>query len=407
MQQPRLILVGGFLGAGKTTLLARAASRLARQGHRVGLITNDQAANLVDTAVLNAAVGSPDTPSVQEVSGGCFCCRFGNLVAALKELMTTIEPDIVFGEPVGSCTDLSATVLQPLKALYGDLFRIAPFSVLVDPTRLRESLALRATVGLSDRAGQDTAGQVSRGTFPENVLHIFRTQLDEADLILLNKADTVADAELGELRALLAERVPQTPVLAASALRGDGVEAWLDWVLADRPAGQHIAQVDYDVYADGEAELGWLNASIHLQVRQGPESGATSEDRLKAGLQTKGTDWRGFCTRLLGCLRDECRAASAEIAHVKLALTAAGCQIVANLTRNDGQPSVRGDATPSASDADLVVNARARTSPDRLRALFERALAAAAGDALRVTVLSIESFAPSRPQPTHRYSSVV
>ena len=53
MPLPTLILVGGFLGAGKTTLLAEAARRLTSEGRRVGLITNDQAANLVETAMLD------------------------------------------------------------------------------------------------------------------------------------------------------------------------------------------------------------------------------------------------------------------------------------------------------------------------------------------------------------------
>jgi len=52
MKTTRLILVGGFLGAGKTTLLWEAAQRIINGGQRVGLITNDQAPELVDTAIL-------------------------------------------------------------------------------------------------------------------------------------------------------------------------------------------------------------------------------------------------------------------------------------------------------------------------------------------------------------------
>lgn len=63
--ESRFVMVGGFLGAGKTTLLAKATERLVARGKRVGLITNDQATNLVDTAILDET-GSP----VQEVSGG-------------------------------------------------------------------------------------------------------------------------------------------------------------------------------------------------------------------------------------------------------------------------------------------------------------------------------------------------
>src|SRR5688572_32796919 len=66
----RYIMVGGFLGAGKTTAVSKLAAHLSGQGLRVGLITNDQGNQLVDTAML-ASRGF----SVEEISGGCFCCR--------------------------------------------------------------------------------------------------------------------------------------------------------------------------------------------------------------------------------------------------------------------------------------------------------------------------------------------
>jgi G3E family GTPase len=70
MSKPRLILVGGFLGAGKTTLLASVARLLQDRGKTVGLITNDQAVDLVDTGMLRH-----EELNVQEIAGGCFCCR--------------------------------------------------------------------------------------------------------------------------------------------------------------------------------------------------------------------------------------------------------------------------------------------------------------------------------------------
>ena len=55
MAKARYIMVGGFLGAGKTTALLRLAERLRGEGRTVGLITNDQSVNLVDTAMLAEA----------------------------------------------------------------------------------------------------------------------------------------------------------------------------------------------------------------------------------------------------------------------------------------------------------------------------------------------------------------
>ncbi len=128
MPTTRLMLIGGFLGAGKTTAILRIAQRLAERGTRVGLITNDQSVGLVDTALL----GNQGFPTA-EVTGGCFCCKFNSLMEAAEKLQQANRPEVFMAEPVGSCTDLKATVSYPLRRLYGEHYRIAPLSVLMDP----------------------------------------------------------------------------------------------------------------------------------------------------------------------------------------------------------------------------------------------------------------------------------
>src|SRR5687768_12929933 len=131
------VMVGGFLGAGKTTALLRLAEHYTAQGRRVGLITNDQSQGLVDTTIATAR-GYP----VEEITGGCFCCRFNSLTDAAERLSREARPEVFLAEPVGSCTDLRATVQYPLRRLYGDDYRVAPLSVLVDPTRARRMFGL-------------------------------------------------------------------------------------------------------------------------------------------------------------------------------------------------------------------------------------------------------------------------
>ena len=250
--------------------MARAAQRLTQQGKRVGLVANDQAADLVDTELLKET-GSP----VEEVAGGCFCCRFPDMLAALQRLAGQAGADVLIGEPVGSCTDLSATVMQPLKKLHGQQFDVAPFSVLVDGNQVR----------VLDRLRKSFA-QGGSARFPDNVLYIYEKQLEEADLIVLNKTDLLSAAELAELKTSLAGRFPDTPLLTMSAASGEGVDAWLDYLGTGGPAGGKIAEVDYDTYAAGEAALGWLNASARLQTR----------DEV---------DWKAFAGALLEAIRDE------------------------------------------------------------------------------------------------------
>src|ERR1700722_15428993 len=155
-ERPPLIVVGGFLGAGKTTLILAAARVLADRGLRTAIILNDQGESLVDTELARA-----NGFDAGEVTGGCFCCRFSELMRIADQLRAH-APDVIFAEPVGSCTDLSATILQPIQQAFSDTFQLAPLTVLVDPGRTREDA---------------------------DIAFLFQRQLEEADLICYTKSD--------------------------------------------------------------------------------------------------------------------------------------------------------------------------------------------------------------------------
>src|SRR6516165_1928687 len=188
MSHVRFIMLGGFLGAGKTTLIARLAKHYQAQGRRVGVVTNDQAQDLVDTNNLRSQ-GFP----VEEVAGACFCCRFDDLMNKVSSLTASERPDVILAEPVGSCTDLVATVVQPLKDLYGDRFQVAPYAVLFKPSHGQRILRNEAGSGFSPKAA-----------------YIFTKQLEEADAILLNRIDELTPAAQEELTALVADQYPGT-----------------------------------------------------------------------------------------------------------------------------------------------------------------------------------------------------
>jgi len=366
MTIPRLILVGGFLGSGKTTLLVQAAKRLSQRGNRVGLVANDQAAELVDSEVFKLSGAC-----VEEVAGGCFCCRFPDMIAALDRLAQRDRADVLLGEPVGSCTDLAATVMRPLETLHASQFEVAPLSVLVDGNQVRALARLRA------------AEEQTPARFPDNVLYIYEKQLEEADLIVLNKADRLPAAELAELEASLVTRFPGKPLLAMSALTGEGVDAWLEFVAKPAPAGRHGVEVDYDTYAAGEAVLGWLNAEVALDAR-GP------------------VDWQAFAAHLLDEIRRALASRGAEIAHVKLIIGRGDEALTGSLVGNDGPALVGGHIDPATSQTTMRVNARVHVGPDELRTVVEGALRAAAGRRFDAVIRAIHSLSPGRPVPTHR-----
>ncbi|MHC4996645.1 MAG: GTP-binding protein, partial [Planctomycetota bacterium] len=243
------VMIGGFLGAGKSTAVVELAQRARQRGLTCGLITNDQSVGLVDTAMMRSAGFK-----VEEIAGGCFCCRFDSLVEAADKLGAEGDaagetPDLFIAEPVGSCTDLVATVSYPLRRIYGERYRISPLSVLIDPVRAARILGVR-----------------KGKSFSRKVVYVYLKQLEEADLIVINKADLVDDALHADLSAALKERFPESDVLTVSARHGDGLDGWLDLILDAQSPERPTMAIDYDTYAEGEALLGWLNATLRLSA---------------------------------------------------------------------------------------------------------------------------------------------
>jgi G3E family GTPase len=367
MKQVRFVMLGGFLGAGKTTALARLARHYQGQGLKVGVITNDQAENLVDTATFR-----DQGWAAEEIPGGCFCCRFDALAQAAGRLALAERPDVLLAEPVGSCTDLVATVVQPLKRLYADRYWVAPYVVLLDPARAQDILAERRFGGFSPK-----------------VAYIFHKQLEEADVIALNKADTLAPAEQGELLDLIRRNYPAAEVLAVSARTGDGFERLTALIGRDGAFGRNIPSVDYDTYAEGEAELGWLNRTARLVAER-----RFALDDLLAEL----------AARLRAALRRE----GAEVAHLKMRLQAGDAASTVNLVRGDALPELSRRAAVEAPAADLTVNARVHTDPDALSRVVGQCLEeVCAARGIAVTPGRDQHFRPGRPVPTHRFAEAV
>lgn len=362
----RYIMIGGFLGAGKTTAVSRLARRLTGQGLRVGLITNDQGQNLVDTAMLRA-----QGFATEEIPGGCFCCRFNSLVDAARSLTSQSRPDVFIAEPVGSCTDLVATVTYPLRRMYGENFTVAPVSVLVDPVRAMRIFGLE-----------------KGGSFSSKVVYIYHKQLEEADLIVISKCDLLDPPRLEQLRSAIAVQFPGKDILTVSAREGTNLDGWFERIAREEQLVAPAMEVDYQIYAEGEALLGWLNCTVELEANPAFDADA-------------------WLKRLAGEIQARLRSAGAEIAHLKMTLSpdqGLGEPAVINLVRNDFVPELSLKLEEPVESGQLIVNLRAEGEPELLANVVSAALAAAAGafPGLSARLEHLERFRPGKPQPTHR-----
>jgi hypothetical protein len=341
--RPQVVIVSGMLGAGKTTLIVESAKRLIREGRRVGAITNDQGAGLIDTSLAQVA-----RIPVGEVAGGCFCCRFSDFLDAALTLRAK-GVEIILAEPVGSCIDIAATVVRPLMRDEPHRFRVAPLTVLVDPARVRDLLR----------------------TPDADLGYLFDHQLAEADLVCVTKAD-VSDAPAVE--GLVGRRL--------SARTGEGVDEWLRFVLGanDKYSGRQLS-VDYTRYAAAEAALAWLNWRAQLKLR------TPAHPALVLG-------------PLMERLDSALTAVGARIVHVKLLDQTASGYVRVSQCANGEEPTIDGrlDADPSLSH-DLLVNARVVGDPEIIAGVVGDALAAVPA---RVNVLRRDAFRPAEPKPERR-----
>uniref|UniRef100_Q01UZ9 Cobalamin synthesis protein, P47K n=1 Tax=Solibacter usitatus (strain Ellin6076) TaxID=234267 RepID=Q01UZ9_SOLUE len=197
--KPAIVVVGGFLGAGKTTLILAAARVLQQRGVRAAVILNDQGGELVDTRLVEAHGVAAD-----QVTGGCFCCRFPNLIEAIERVAAQ-QPEVIFAEAVGSCTDIAATTLRPLLRDYPGRYRIAPLTVVAHER-------------------------------PENddLRFLYDHQVAEADIVVGRDVDA---------------------------------EEWLAEVLGGKiAAGGRRVPLDYDRYAAAEAALAWFNGRATVRA---------------------------------------------------------------------------------------------------------------------------------------------
>ena len=155
--------------------------------------------------------------------------------------------------------------------------------------------------------------------------YIYLKQLEEADLIIISKSDLLSEGRLAALRAAIAARFPGKEILSVSAREGTNLDAWFDRISHEPQLAGKAMEVDYQVYAEGEALLGWLNCTVQLVAKKAFDSGK-------------------LLARVAGAVQKRLHSHKAEIAHLKMTLRPqpglANEIAVANLVRNDFVPEL-------------------------------------------------------------------
>ncbi|MEM8811276.1 MAG: CobW family GTP-binding protein [Pseudomonadota bacterium] len=165
-----LTLVGGYLGSGKTTLVNHLLRHAG--GMRFAILVNEFGSLSIDSDLIEA-----ESDTMISLAGGCVCCSYGNdMMLALTEIdRLQPRPDHIILEASGV-------------ALPG---AIASTLSLVQTIDLEGILVLVDAANIRDQAENVYVGDT------------VRRQIQDADILLVNKIDLVSPAERGALHEWL------------------------------------------------------------------------------------------------------------------------------------------------------------------------------------------------------------
>ncbi|MEI7526627.1 MAG: GTP-binding protein [Mariniphaga sp.] len=359
----KIHLVGGFLGSGKTTAIATACKILAEKGITSSVITNDQGECLVDSMVMKEA----DIPYA-EVTGGCFCCNYNQLDSQIDILQKDYNPSSIFAEFVGSCTDLIATVLKPLLQYRESDVEQVTFSSFVDAQLLLMHL------------------QGKTLPFNDETNYIWEKQIEEAEILIVNKIDLLSHNEFESLQTLIKELYTSKIVLLQNSLERDSIENWIEVLANSQKSQEHnVIDIDYEKYGAGEANLAWLDEEIEI-ASTNRSSVAHAYDFIKK-------------------LSNDIVEKKFPIGHLKFFIkyNNQSSKISYTTVLDEGrQDPVSFEESGSVY---LLINARIQSSPDELsRILFNNLNELKLLEGVAVTERFLSYFQPGFPNPIHRFN---
>ena len=348
----KIHLLSGFLGSGKTTAIQHACSELIKKGKKVGVITNDQGTKLVDGDFFEHL----KIPGLQVVNG-CFCCNYNDLDNSIQSLIETNQPDVIFAESVGSCTDIVATVIKPLVKFRPEAE--VTFSTFADAQLLKMLLQ-------------------QNSSFDESVRYIYFKQLEEAEVIVISKIDLMDDNSLDDMKRLI-DKYSDKITLYQNSFDTTDVRRWLkvlDNKFVTTPSSLHI---NYDMYGAGEARLAWHDQQVEIQ-----------SGNYNAMQATNG---------LIKTISQKIQFNEYPIGHLKFLLNN---EKKISITHTS-QEEVFDNIVEERKYAGLLINARVQTSPEALSHIISESIKEIEINFnCKIVVKSHASFQPGYPKPVYR-----
>ena len=262
---------------------------------------------------------------------------------------------------MGSCTDLVATITKPLNIEHPEI-QIC-ISVFADAALLYSVIAGNSCF------------------LDETIQYIFKKQLEEADILVINKSDLLDSEQLALVKIILKSDYSEKIILYQNSLDKKSICNWLKVLQSFEISEQRKAlQLDYDIYAEGESRLAWMDQQFQITSTDG--SAPASAFALVEHIYTK------------------LRSAGYPIGHLKFLISNGSKAIKISYTTLDHPlQNEYADFRESNSIA-VLMNARIQTTAERLKDLVTDTVQEF--NHLRISVEYSTAFLPGYPKPTYR-----
>jgi len=318
----KYVVMSGFLGAGKTTSMIAFANSLNSRHGKAAILANDLGASNIVDADYTATTDILTT----QIAGNCICYQHENLVDKLNQLVSG-GAEYIFSDIPGCGIGALDNVYLQLENREPGEFELMPFTCIVDPERLRMIMPEAAQISL-----------------PGEMRFLLDAQMAEADLIVLNKKDLLNEDELAKRMDFIRAAYPDTPVMAMSALTGEGVDEVADYLISNSAAATH-RDIGYgsEEFIAAETLLSWYNRRVFL-----------------AECGDKNIDFNAVIADLFESVRSGLKANNSNVPHLKMFAAGEGDDFIkASLIGVDYDVEYAHKLSGAYSAISLIINARA------------------------------------------------